>query len=60
MTDFAKDIYYRVIAECGLEQDSKNWRDYEKAKRFIYENYPNLEYFRYHKAVKLVADYLGV
>lgn len=60
MTDFAKDIFQKVISECELEQDSKNWRDYEKAKRFIYDKYPNLEYYRYHKAVKLITEYLGV
>lgn len=55
-----KELAEKIIASCDLVRDSKDWRDYEKAKSYIRENHPNLVYYRYHKVIELIADYLGV
>lgn len=56
MNKLAKEI----IANCELVRDSKDWRDYERAKSYIRDYHPNLVYYRYHKVIELIADYLGV
>ena len=48
-----------VLRRCGILENSKRWEDYEKAIRFINENY-SVSPEEYKSLIETIADFIGV
>ena len=55
-----KEIAAKIIESCGLVANSKDWREYERAKQYIRDNHSGLAYFRYYKVIQIIVKYLGL
>jgi len=58
--DFEKEIT-DWLEKCGFKKNSKNWNDYEEAKRKYYileEANPNYYYHRYNDFIKILTNFL--
>lgn len=48
-----------VIIPSGAKQDSNDWREYEKAKKYMVDHY-SLRPSEYENCLTIIADYVGV
>jgi len=52
-------ILKMVIVPSGARQDSKDWSEYEKAKKYMINHYV-LSPPEYKTCLNIIADYIGV